>query len=58
VIVHELLHILWRDLDVATASVRDYLAPGVASLWEDAINHETEGLIEFIARLAVELDAE
>lgn len=46
-IVHELLHVAWRDLDAATQAIPDF--------WNhsDRVRHEKEGLIERLARLIV-----
>lgn len=57
VIVHELLHIRMRNLDTAISSVYDYLAPAPCNMHHERVEHETEGYVEWLARLIVELDA-
>lgn len=52
-IVHELLHIVMRDLDQAIESIKDHLAPPAASQWEDRMEHEEEGVVDRIARAIV-----
>lgn len=55
-IVHELLHLVTRDVDVAALDhVRDHLAPGVAAMHADAYRQANEGAIEHLAWTIVAL---
>lgn len=54
-IVHELVHILLRDLDVAVRSVEQPLRAGLFDLFLNRFEHETEGAVERIARALIDL---
>lgn len=54
-IVHELIHIVFRDFSQAIESIKDHLAPPAASQWEDRIEHEEEGVVDRLARAIVRL---
>lgn len=56
-IVHEWLHIAFRDLAQSILSVDDALSQGVRLQWEDWVDHEEEGLIDRLATLIVALHA-
>lgn len=49
-IVHEWIHIVMRDLDVAIESVDDQLSRSVYELWNDRVTHERETLVDMLAR--------
>lgn len=53
-IVHELLHIKRRDLDMAVNSIQNHLSPLVSELWQHTVELENERDIEWSARLIVE----
>jgi hypothetical protein len=53
VIVHELLHIVFRDLEEAHDSVKGELHPWIRDSWSERIEHETEGIVEKLARALV-----
>lgn len=54
-IVHEWLHVAFRDYDEAIQSISSTLAPTISDLWDNRLEHEVEGLIERLATLIVEL---
>ncbi len=49
-IIHEWLHVAWRDMDFVCRRPEDHMAPAVFSEWDAHLNHETEGLIDRTAR--------
>lgn len=49
-IIHEWLHVLFRDLDAAVGYAEDYMAPQVREMWDMQVEHERERLIESLAR--------
>lgn len=49
VIIHEWLHVAWRDYAAAVDSIGGELAPAVRGLWSDRLEHEAEGIIERLA---------
>lgn len=49
VVVHELMHVAMRDLDLAIHSVDDHLMPAVEDQWRMRVKHEREGLVERLA---------
>jgi hypothetical protein len=51
-VVHELLHLLTRDVDLVVDDARDQLHPDASALVEKRYRHETEGLVD---RLSVRL---
>jgi hypothetical protein len=53
-IVHELLHVAWRDLAQASKIPSGSMSRDVAWELESRVEHETEGIIERLARLIVE----
>lgn len=54
-IVHELLHVVFRDFSKAIDSIKDHLAPPAASQWEDRVEHEEEGVVDRLSRAIVAL---
>ena len=54
-IVHELLHLLTRDLERAWDSVEGHVDPGVWKALDNRFDHELEGAIERLAGRLVEL---
>lgn len=54
VIVHELMHMLVSDLDVAVASAADVMTGPAYKVFGARVLHETEGLIDKIALLFVQ----
>lgn len=58
-IVHELLHVVWRDHDEAMRMVEGYMPAQTALVdFKDRMEHENEKLIERLARLIVTLHGE
>ena len=55
VIVHELLHAVWRDLDQAVDSIQDRLSPTEWNMWADRVRHEKEGVVDRLALAIVSL---
>jgi hypothetical protein len=49
-IIHEWLHVLFRDYDSAVNYAGDYMSPQVREMWECQVEHELEGVIEKLAR--------
>lgn len=49
-IIHEWLHVAWRDLEEATSRVEDWMPPRYYDDFDERITHEMEGLIERLAR--------
>lgn len=49
VIVHELLHYLFRDYDEAARSVMDMLTDPAEELYHERLKHEEEGLVDKLA---------
>lgn len=54
VIVHELLHIVFRDLDEAISSVETWMPAATYTDFNERIDHEEEGIIDRLARSIVE----
>jgi hypothetical protein len=54
-IVHELLHAAMRDHDEAVDSISTSLAVPFWQLWDNRLGHESEALIERLARTIVAL---
>lgn len=54
-IVHELLHLHFRDLEQAMESLADHMAPATFDIWKDRAVHENEGMIDRMAALLVDL---
>lgn len=57
-IVHELLHLTWRDMEEATECVETWMPKATYADWDERVRHEQEGLIERMARLIVRLHGE
>jgi hypothetical protein len=57
-IVHEFLHLAWRDMDDTTAGVTTWMPNATYDDWRERYKHEQEGLIERTARLIVRLHDE
>jgi hypothetical protein len=49
-IIHELLHMVFRDLDHQIENVSEFLGEPHKSSFEEAYTHEIEGIIEKMAR--------
>lgn len=49
-IIHEWLHVAWRDYDRAISALGRWLPEAGRLDYDDAINHEYEGMIERLAR--------
>ena len=49
VIVHELLHFMFRDFDAAARSTESQLAPQAQELLDDRLRHEEERLVDKLA---------
>ncbi len=56
VIVHELLHALFRDYDKAARTLEDRLGYAIEELFHDRLLHEEERLVDHLARVLVALD--
>ena len=54
VIIHELLHMVFRDYDEAIGQVNSHLNVPVKQIWQQGVEHELEGVIQ---RLALQLYA-
>ncbi len=54
-IIHEWLHVAWRDMDEALDRVEAWMPPHAYVDFEDIVNHEREGLIERAARMIADL---
>lgn len=54
-IVHELMHVVMRDLDFAMDQVEDWLPPASYNDWTNLVQHEREAMVEKLARLVVRL---
>jgi hypothetical protein len=50
VIIHEILHMVFRDFDNVHESIRLHLASPVAQVWYNQVNHELENMIERLAQ--------
>lgn len=57
-IIHEWLHVAWRDYDHAIAAQWRWLPEVSRADYEEAINHEYEGLIDRLARVIYALYSE
>ena len=55
VVVHELLHFLFRDFVAAARSQEDALGPVAEEQFDAWLEHEEEGLIDRLARLIVSI---
>lgn len=53
-IVHELLHLLVRDIDVMVEDAREQLHPQASAQIEKRYEHEIEGLVDRLASRIVE----
>jgi len=49
VVVHELLHLVTRDLEQVAAATRDTMPSSARQLAESAFEHEIEGVIDRVA---------
>ncbi len=49
-IIHEWLHVAWRDFDGVVDSVEPWMPKATYADFDDRIHHECEGLIERLAR--------
>lgn len=49
-IIHELLHIVFRDYEQHSEEVQSWMPPAAWLTWSKAMSHEQEGVIERIAR--------
>ena len=56
VVVHELLHFLFRDYNAAAAALEDEVGEGVQSVFADRLEHEEERVVDKLARVIVALD--
>lgn len=54
-IVHELLHLIARDLDRAIADVESFLAPESYMALDKRYEHEIEGVVDRLATILVEV---
>lgn len=54
-VVHELLHVVMRDLDATLPPVLDLLPRGAASLARARYEHESEGIVDRLATVLVRL---
>lgn len=54
-IVHELMHVLFRNYDHAVQSIRSQVGGQAAYVWGDRLDHEEEWLVETLARILVHL---
>lgn len=54
VIVHELLHVAFRDHDDAVASAVSFHGREAREAHQDRIDHEVEGLVDRLARTIIE----
>lgn len=52
-IVHELLHVMMRDLDEAIESVMEFFSHREWTLWKERVDHEEEGLVMRLAEIIV-----
>ena len=57
VIVHELLHIVFRDLVEAEQSIYDSLSHDARVLYSRRLDHEVEGVIDRLAERFVEVSS-
>jgi hypothetical protein len=57
VVVHELLHLVTRDLQIATDNVQKLLPKAARPLAESVLNHEIEGVVDRIAAVLVAVAA-
>lgn len=55
VVVHELLHFMFRDFDSAARSVEDELGRATEDVWHERLSHEEERLVDKLANLIVSL---
>lgn len=55
VVVHELLHCVCRDMDIAVLDARSGLHPTAASQAEARYRHESEGVVDRLAIRLVEI---
>lgn len=54
VIIHELLHIVFRDYDSTIESIHSHLNTPVRAVWSVQIEHELEGVIQRLANALCE----
>ena len=50
-IIHEWLHVAWRDYQDTIESASTQMSPQAKFLWMDRVDHEAEGVIERLARV-------
>lgn len=58
VIIHEWMHVAFRDYEDATDQAESWMSPQAAKDFSDRVEHEQEGLIERLARLIYALYSE
>lgn len=51
IIVHELLHLQFRDLDQSYGLMREYVSPGVWNMYQEQMEHEIEGIVDRLAAI-------
>jgi len=49
-IIHELLHVVWRDMDVLVRSIEPWMPEATYEDFGSRVYHEREGIVERIAR--------
>lgn len=49
VIIHELLHLVFRDYDETIATIHSHLNTPVRAVWSLQVEHELEGVIQRVA---------
>lgn len=54
-VVHELYHLLFRDMDSCVDSVETFLPKKLWEMWELRYEHEVEGLVDRLATITVDL---
>lgn len=54
-IIHEWMHVAFRDLEAAIAMCEDWLPERTYSDYEDRLNHEREGLIDRLSKAMYQL---
>lgn len=54
-IIHEWLHVAFRDLEAAINSYEDWVPVKFQDDFEDRLNHEREGLVDRLARALFQL---
>lgn len=56
VIVHELVHVIFRDMEEAWMVATDSMPSSTADMFTDRITHEYEGVVDRLARSFVTLN--